>query len=518
MNIADVLSGTVAFAFEQQEVDVHSASGDLTGAVLTTFALLILADDGDDANGAELGLRIGEAEGVHFSVESGVLLYASIKPAAPAAGDTRVFTAITASLANAELAGIDGLTAQIVSLSVDVNQAEGALAGVNAEALDWTTDVALDGTFEAPVFQVPTGGAPVELTIAYTEDVLGASGRFVIDLFGFVTGDVDFTYASTTEDVAVSDTETLTGAQITRIALRVHSLFVGVPEGPGFRITGGTLVLATVKPSKAATVTDKRSWLALTATLASGAFEGIPDVELTFTAATLEINRASDPNAAEPPDALDWTTAFGAGVVFEVTDLEGVAHPIAFEDEAFFLQATAAFNAFDFLVGTVRITVAKEVVDADLDGDDAADLTDAQLLTIAVEINPAGDAPLFIGVNGVGFQLESGTIFVASLKAKPPAPGATTPADPRTWTAVAASLTGAELVGLPEDFIFAAERLELEVNLASGGTTPPDPLDWSAALDIDGDAVFGGRARRRRGRRTRSRSTSPAAACSWPAR
>ena len=250
VNIADVLSGTVAFAFEQQEVDVHSASGDLTGAVLTTFALLILADDGDDANGAELGLRIGEAEGVHFSVESGVLLYASIKPAAPAAGDTRVFTAITASLANAELAGIDGLTAQIVSLSVDVNQAAGALAGVNAEALDWTTDVALDGTFEAPVFQVPTGGAPVELTIAYTEDVLGASGRFVIDLFGFVTGDVDFTYASTTEDVAVSDTETLTGAQITRLALRVHSLFVGVPEGPGFRITGGTLVLATVKPSQ----------------------------------------------------------------------------------------------------------------------------------------------------------------------------------------------------------------------------------------------------------------------------
>ena len=497
VNIADILSGTVAFAFEQQEVDVQTASGDLTGATLTTFALLVLADDGDDANGTELGLRIGAAEGVHFTVESGALLYASIKPAAGTLGDTRVFTAITASLANAELQGIDGLTARIVSLTVEVNQAAGARGATDATALDWTTDVALDGDYEAPVFEVPTGGEPVELTLAYTGPLLGASGRFVINLFDFVSGDVDFTYSSTTEDVVLSASETLTDAQITRLSLRVHTLFVGVPDGPGFTITGGTLILATVKPAKAATATDQRSWIALTATLESGEFQGIPDVELAFSDAVLEINRASGVNGAVEAEALDWTTAFvdgnGDPVEFEVVDLDGDAHVIGFDDEAFHLEATATFDAFGFVVGTVKVTVRQETVDADLDGEGTADLTGAQLLTIAIEINPAHtpDGNLFIGVNGVGFSLDSGTLFVATLKAKPAAPGATTPADPRTWTAIAANLTGAQLVGLPEDFVFVADTIQLKINQAAGGATPPDPLDWGAALDIDGDGVFG---------------------------
>ena len=211
----------------------------------------------------------------------------------------------------------------------------------------------------------------------------------------------------------------------------------------------------------------------------------------------LEINRASGVNGAVEAEALDWTTAFvdgnGDPVEFEVVDLDGDAHVIGFDDEAFHLEATATFDAFGFVVGTVKVTVGQETVDADLDGEGTADLTGAQLLTIAIEINPAHtpDGNLFIGVNGVGFSLDSGTLFVATLKAKPAAPGATTPADPRTWTAIAANLTGAQLVGLPEDFVFVADTIQLKINQAAGGATPPDPLDWGAALDIDGDGVFG---------------------------
>ena len=234
---------------------------------MTSFAMLILADDGNDANGEELGLTIGEETGVHFKIESGSLLYVSVKPGAPATDDTRVFTAITANIANAELLGIDGVTAQIVSFSVDVNKAAGQY-GTDpvAEALDWTgaIDADQDGNFEAPTFAVPTGADPIELSVTYEEDVFGASGRFIVNLFDFVTGDVDFKYVNTTEDVVISDTETLTDAQVTRLSLRVRSLFVGVPDGPGFRVSdspeadggdadlfAGTIVLASIKPSKA---------------------------------------------------------------------------------------------------------------------------------------------------------------------------------------------------------------------------------------------------------------------------
>ena len=533
-NILGLLKGTVAFAFEQQDVNVDvdydgantylpdTTGGDLEGAKMTSFAMLILADDGNDANGEELGLTIGEETGVHFKIESGSLLYVSVKPGAPATDDTRVFTAITANIANAELLGIDGVTAQIVTFSVDVNKAAGQY-GTDpvAEALDWTgaIDADQDGNFEAPTFAVPTGADPIELSVTYEEDVFGASGRFIVNLFDFVTGDVDFKYVSTTEDVVISDTETLTDAQVTRLSLRVRSLFVGVPDGPGFRVSdspeadggdadefAGTLVLASIKPSKAdqqnATTPDERSWLAISADLDHASFEGIPNITLDFDSATLEINQAAGLKGTTEAEALDWTTAFldGSGdpVVFEVEDLDGVQHPIEFDEERFQLQATVTFNAFDFVRGIVRITVAKEVVDVELKDelDNVTDtLTDAQLLTISLEINPDNSTDpadfLFIGVNGVGFEIEGGTIFIASLKAKKPALGSTDPADPRTWSAISSNITGARLAGLPEDFVLVADELEIQINQASGGTTPPDPLNWDADLDIDGNGVFG---------------------------
>ena len=113
------------------------------------------------------------------------------------------------------------------------------------------------------------------------------------------------------------------------------------------------------------------------------------------------------------------------------------------------------------------------------------DLVNARLTTITLTIlandnDPANgvEKGLFIGVNGVGFSVNSATIAVASLKPPAPAQPSGTP-DPRGWTAIHASVTGATFAGLGGTFSLTANSFLLKINQSSGGATPPAALDWS---------------------------------------
>ena len=97
------------------------------------------------------------------------------------------------------------------------------------------------------------------------------------------------------------------------------------------------------------------------------------------------------------------------------------------------LAGRADFDFFGFVVGTATIDFGQSEVNVDLPAPEA-DLVNARLTTITLTILGNDNEPangvekgLFIGVNGVGFSLNSATISVASLKPPAPTPPSTTP-------------------------------------------------------------------------------------------
>ena len=322
VNLFGFVSGSVAFAFQQQTVDVNvdgggfapSANGDLDNAKLTTLALNILSDDGDSTNGVETGLFIGAPDkSIGFSVAAGSLAIATIKPADTA--DNRSWSAITASIQSGTFSGGGPLKATVNSLGIEINQA------VNATALNWSNSVDLQSaatTFaaDAVTITVDTGGPPIVHNVNYATERKRATGSLSVDIFGFITGTVGFSYEAKTVDARVptaTGTEDLDDASLTLISLSVTSVFIGVPNGPGFRMTGGKLSLAMLKPGQAAVAAgDARSWMGLTATLNNAAFEGLgTDFQISATGVSATINRGS--GLKTPGDvaatALNWETA-----------------------------------------------------------------------------------------------------------------------------------------------------------------------------------------------------------------
>ncbi|HET6548786.1 MAG TPA: calcium-binding protein, partial [Solirubrobacter sp.] len=485
-----MVSGSVGFAFQQRAVDVNVDGGqfqpadkiDLDNATLTTLALNILSDDGDPANGVENGLFIGAPDkSIGFSVTSGSLAIATIKPSATAAGDGRSWTAITAKIQNGTFSGGGPLKATVNSLGIEINKFAGALTSpaTPAAALDWATavDTGADSpatfTHDDVTIEVETGGAPIVHTFAYTAERLRATGSLSVDILGFVTGTVGVAYETKTVDARIATGDDLDDASLTLISLSVSDIFIGVPQGPGFTITSGKLSLAMLKPNAAAVAAgDGRSWLALTATLGDASLTGIDGLTLSLTDVSATINRGSGLKNNVIAPALDWATAFDDDVV--VKDENDAETTIDLSGDQLSLAGTATFDFFGFVSGSATLDFSQRTVPT-VDLVEGPDLTDARLTTLGLTLTD-----VFIGANGIGFSLDSGTLAVATLKPAAPAQGQ--PADPRGWTAVYAQLDGATLTGLGSTFNLTAQTLKVEINTSSGGATPPKPLDWGTAI------------------------------------
>ena len=128
------------------------------------------------------------------------------------------------------------------------------------------------------------------------------------------------------------------------------------------------------------------------------------------------------------------------------------------------------------------------VVDVDLDGDQTADLIDANLLTFGVS-----ELRFQVGTDDFGVAITSGAVQIASLAPAPPAAGSPPPPmpDTRKWLAVQASGLGASL-NVGSLLTAELENVSLQVNQASPAVPTPTPvLDWTAAFDIDANGVFG---------------------------
>ena len=135
---------------------------------------------------------------------------------------------------------------------------------------------------------------------------------------------------------------------------------------------------------------------------------------------------------------------------------------------ALVLSAANLFSG-QFTIGFDNFSVARDIVDVDLDGNGTVDVDNATLVTFGLQLDPGSTRPLRVGIDGYGVELSSGRVVVALLS------------DPtRRWTALEAS----GLAGALELSTFASAS-------ASGVTVLYNSaaLNWTTAIDLDETAT-----------------------------
>ena len=520
ISVFGFVQGTIAFSFEQQAVnvdvdgngafDVPTVDGacargppgpDLCDATLTTLGVVIPAGD---------GLTIGPAGGPGFSISTGSLAVASLTPSTDAqtAGDHRSWLAVTAQVAGGTFTGDPGRHDDRHEPRDRGQHGERQLhrprrpapptrtrcstGRMTSTSSPWTAP----STPRSVQITTPTPAGPVSETVSYKGDqAFKVSGEVSVSLGGgFITGDVGFSFDSTKVDVKLADGTVLTGASLTELSLSVSSLTIGDPTGPHFQLTGGTLVLASLKAPAPASGNDSRTWTAIEGTIdgtpsagtdACGLTSGslslvLPDVCLEASRLTLDVNTFSGSSSTDGDAiALDWTMDVGTynAATTTFTPVAQVIDGVTVDLSGSLLEASgvAQFSAFGLVTGSVGFSFTETTTDVKLA--DGTILTGASLTNIGLTVTS-----LVLGADGVGLSVSSGELGIAIVKAAPPAMGS--PADTRRWTAISSNLSNATLVGLPADLglILDADSLEVDVNEASGGVAAPAPLDWTADI------------------------------------
>ncbi|HVP75835.1 MAG TPA: hypothetical protein VMS63_07420, partial [Gaiellaceae bacterium] len=469
-----MITGTVAFAFQQQTVSVDvdrdgtlelPVSGtawargppgpDLTNATLTTFGLSV-------PSGQTLTFGVG---GVGFSVSAGSLALAIVTPSASAqaAGDSRSWLALNAQITAATFTGIPGLTLTVTALTVGINRASGTYtdptthAAVSTQPLDWTKSLDLDGdgVFGEDTTHNPGhndqlsvaigGGSPVAIAFTGTT-ALRVSGTATISFESLISGTVGFALATqTVTGTDLGGVSGLASASLTTLALTATSLFVGYGD-VGFQISGGGLAIASLTPTD---TNDHRSWLGLQADLSAGSLNGVPG--LTFAVSSLQISTNTAGGGASP---LDWTKVQTGGVA--VLDANGATHTIAMTaDTPLVISGDASIDVAGLLSGSAHFVISQSTVDIP-----SMSLTGANLLTIALS-----NVHFAVGTTSIGAQIGGGNLTIGLLVAA---------SGPQRWFGLSSSGVSASLV-LPGVTATIAD-LSVQVNEASGGATA---LDWA---------------------------------------
>ena len=249
------------------------------------------------------------------------------------------------SVGSATFNGIPGLTLADIALRLEINRVSGAYdadgagvgAAVDAGALDWTSALDLNRDGTTAQLTISSRSASGNL-IDFTTGVVRAAGSARINVFDFVSGRIGFSFSQQLVDVDVNADGVfepaplpngadirgppafpdLNDASLTTLSLSVladdgnasngsEGLSIGVPGGVGLFVSSGDLAIAILTPSSASTG-DGRSWLALSAHIASASLNGITGLVLGASGLTLEINQASgvfDPTPLAPASGDD---------------------------------------------------------------------------------------------------------------------------------------------------------------------------------------------------------------------
>jgi hypothetical protein len=210
------------------------------------------------------------------------------------------YMALKADVGSAALVGIDGLTAEITSLSVEVNNTSDTVSP--NRVLDFSGANSRD---------VATGPAPAPVV---TIDIDGAEGvllsvqtNIALDVFGFVQLDGSLSFKKASGDFVLSDATPLTGVGYLEIGGSVTSAFAGV-GGIGFELTDVSFAIVMVSDTKGTDVTtDDVNYMALKADVGSAALVGIDGLTAEITSLSVEVNNTSD--TVSPNRVLDFSGA-----------------------------------------------------------------------------------------------------------------------------------------------------------------------------------------------------------------
>ena len=465
-----LVTGAVQFSFSQTVVNADlTANGQYTGQPTPTTSARGPPNFLVDATLTRIGLYILPAGisvglgGTGLNITSGTLAIAALTPskADQTAGDTRSWLAATAQLGAASLS-LGGLKIDLSSLGIQINQASGAFSGTQATALNWTTaiDPNQGATFTpqpVTVTENPPSGA-VTQTIGFKTASTFVTGQGTVNAFGFVSGSVGFALSHTTANITLPNGGgTLTNANVALISLTLNDVIVGVPGVVGLELKSGALDLAVVTPAKGSATTG--TWIGLKGSVTGGSFFGLPDLGLTLDSLTVTINRGPTGTA----DALNWSTA---GNTQTVTNPDGSTTTI---DMATGIQqasgVTELNNVFGLITGKLGFSFSTQTVNVS-----SLSLTNATLTSLSLQFGDPGDN-LFLGVNGIGFTAQKGSLDVAILT-----PASAT--DKRSWTAIASSLSNLSFdFGGSSALSMTVNTLAVNINKASpAGTTA---LNWS---------------------------------------
>ncbi len=475
------LDGSLAFKKATGSFTVTDASTH-TSTALTNVSYL---EVGGHVNSAFAG--VGSIGFALTGVDFGILMVGDTKGTAVTTDDVN-YMALKADVASAGLVGIDGLTAEVTTLSVEVNKTSSLTAPnsvldfVNSDETINTTDT------NAASVTIATGPdtADVVLDIDGDEGVLLAvMTNLTLDVFGFVSLDGSLAFKKATGSFTVTDASTHTSTSLNNVSYlevggHVNSAFAGVGS-IGFALTGVDFGILMVGDTKGTAVTtDDVNYMALKADVASAGLVGIDGLTASVNTLSVEVNKTSSLTA--PNTVLDFvnsdetinttdtnaasvTIATGPDTADVVLDIDG--------DEGVLLAVMTnltldvfGFVSLDGSLAFKKATGSFTVTDASTHTSTA--LTNVSYLEVGGHVNSA-----FAGVGSIGFALtgvDFGILMVGDTK------GTAVTTDDVNYMALKADVASAGLVGI-DGLTAEVNTLSVEVNKTSSLTAPNTVLD-----------------------------------------
>ncbi len=440
--------------------------------------------------------------GFGLSITGGDLGLALIEPPKPSSGtDSRYWIAVDASGIGASLA-LGGISASVSSLSVQVNEAGGALVQgattTPATELDWTQFAPNYIDPGANIPSLPAGTLAIKYNATSPQFQVGATGAS-FNIFNIFTGMANFTLSQSTTNVSFTGAApaSLVGATLVQVSLSDFTFSLGA-SGFGLTISSGTsgaIAVAAIHAPTPAQGTDNRYWVAvaaddLTATLSFGS-----SFTATVSSLSLEINQAGgsfvEGTTTTPATPLDWTKdldltgsgTFG-GAANEVNPGGVLSAPITYTGPELGVSGTLEeINLFNLFSGSASFAITITTVNVAFSGMGKPDITGATLITVALS-----NLNIAIGAGGFGLAITGGDLGIAALS--PPSSSGSS----ASWIAVDGMGLGATF-SLGSSITATVNSVTVQINQASGmwNSSPATALDWADDIDLTGGGTYGGK-------------------------
>ncbi|KPK77291.1 MAG: hypothetical protein AMJ79_03720, partial [Phycisphaerae bacterium SM23_30] len=497
-----------SFAFQKRNARVGLSDRSPPDDDMVDVELLTAGASGVDAFAGVNG-PASEPGAMGLTMTNANFALALIKPKAPEdpalQTDLRSWIAVRAYVGKTEFIGVDDLTVSVADLYVSVNKGSGTQDGEpNDTVVDFTqSDFDLDGEVDG-VLSVTTGPEST-MDIDFVREFLQAEGSVDIDLYGFFQVSETFAFEKSSGTVALNDGSHVAVELLTLGASNVNA-FAGIngPEGEpgamGLSLEGINFALALMKTKAPADPdteqTDVRSWVALKAEVTDADFIGVEGLTVSVDNLLVAVNQGSGrKSGAVNRTVVDFTQSDFNGDgdpegFLRVNTGEGNDIDIDFTKKFLQVEGTLDLGVYDFFYVNGHFAFEKSGTIVTLSDGSSVEVG---LLTIG-----ASNVNAFAGVNGppenpgaMGLSLSGVGLALALMKTKAPAaPEVQT--DLRSWTALKASVGGAQFVGI-DGLTIQVEDFHVAINKGSGtqngqdNTTVVDFTGEPLTVNVGGD-------------------------------